>query len=95
MNVTSELAKNNDEIVPNTLIKSEPVKVEELSESTEECEKLKAIIKRNIKELDDLRNQKTELETKLKESKKESKKNRQRADKLQVILEKDEFQRTR
>ena len=27
VNVTSELAKNNDEIVPNTLIKSEPVKV--------------------------------------------------------------------
>ena len=91
VNVTSELAKNNDNIVPQTVIKSEPVKLEELAESTEESEKLKAIIEINIKELDDLRNQKTELESKLKETKKESKKNRQRADKLHAMLDKMNF----
>ena len=83
-NVTSEKVNDTDKII----LKSEPVKLEESSESMEEKANLKDVMEKTLKDIDDLRSQNYELEAKLKESKKESKRNRQRADKLQAMLEK-------
>ena len=69
-------------------LKSEPVKLEERKEIIEEKDNFKDIMVTALKEIDMLRKQNGELESRLKESKKESKKYRQRVVKLQAMLEK-------
>jgi len=84
-NATGEL--KNDKL-PVIVSKSQPVQLDENHGFEESSDNLKAIIDKNMKEIEELRNQKNSLEAKLKETKKESKKNRQKADKLQIMLEK-------
>ena len=56
--------------------------------SVEINQNLKATIEEKSKEIEELRNDKKELETKLEASKREAKKNRQRSQKLQELLKK-------
>jgi len=83
VNVTSELSKY-DYVLLQTVIKTETAK-EETVESSQEYEKLKATIEKNIIA------KRLELETKLKETKKsiQGDSPESRPDKLQLMLEKN------